>query len=153
ARPDLGLVAEAVEDIVNQDQHASAVIDRILAMMRPGTHAVVPVDLYELLRTTLEILHSQLVIHHVSVSFVQPTCKPVVRGDAVQLQQVFLNLIINAIDAMEGCAADARQLTVAINEGSDGEVVTEITDSGSGIALNVKERVFEPFVTTKDGGL
>jgi C4-dicarboxylate-specific signal transduction histidine kinase len=152
-RPDLDELAEVVEDIVSEDQRANVVIDRILSLIKSSPRAVARVDLHELLRTTLDILHSQLLIHHVAVSLGRPTASTIVIGDAVQLQQIFLNLIINGIDAMDNCAVDGRQLAIAIDRTPNGDVVTTVADTGNGIAADVEETMFEPFVTTKSRGL
>jgi signal transduction histidine kinase len=76
-----------------------------------------------------------------------------VRGDSVQLQQVLLNLVINASEAMEGRTAGSRTLTARSEAEASGGVVVSVADQGRGIAPDKLELIFEPFYTTKDGGL
>ena len=78
---------------------------------------------------------------------------PLIRGDRVQLQQVILNLILNAIEAMSGANQTARELRVSSGNTESGDVVVAVADSGPGFSPANLERVFDPFYTTKPGGL
>ena len=76
-----------------------------------------------------------------------------VQGDRVQLQQVVLNLILNAVEAMSSVEQGARELSIRIEQDQAGGVLVEVRDSGSGIDPGNHERVFEPFYTTKTSGV
>jgi two-component system sensor kinase FixL len=78
---------------------------------------------------------------------------PVVHGDRVHLQQVLLNLILNGMDAMAGCAAAERLLTVRAKPAKDGSVEVTVSDCGTGIPPDKMKLLFEPFFTTKPDGM
>jgi signal transduction histidine kinase len=78
---------------------------------------------------------------------------PLVQGDRVQLQQVILNLIINAIQAMSGSGESARELLISTGKAESGTVLVKVRDSGPGIAPVTREHVFESFYTTKPNGM
>ena len=101
----------------------------------------------------LRLTHSELIGHGVTVSVQLAPGLPKVRGDRVALQQVLLNLVVNACDAMRQDQPLGRELTVATTQDGDGAVRVAIVDRGAGIAAEGIERVFEPFFTTKEHGL
>jgi signal transduction histidine kinase len=78
---------------------------------------------------------------------------PLVRGDHVQLQQLVLNLVLNACEAMQGAGVTERTLSIDTHHGADGTVQILVTDTGPGIAQDLLDRVFEAFYTTKANGL
>ena len=78
---------------------------------------------------------------------------PLVRGDRVELQQVILNLVLNAFEAMSGISESPRELLIATNKTESGDVVVSVRDSGPGLAPAAFERLFEAFYTTKPNGI
>jgi len=101
----------------------------------------------------LRLAHSELAGHGVTVTAQLAPSLPAVRGDRVGLQQVLLNLIVNACDAMKLNEAARRHLTVVTGPDGPGAVQVTIADRGGGVPADRLERVFEPFFTTKEGGL
>jgi C4-dicarboxylate-specific signal transduction histidine kinase len=110
------------------------------------------VDLNALIRSTVELLHSELIARRFKVELRLAPDLPPTFGDAVQLQQVLLNLVMNAMDAM--AATPLPQRSIAVSTRLDGgEIETSITDRGPGLARAAQARAFEPFFTTKPQGL
>ena len=140
-----------LEDIAVDDRRAGEVIDHVRGLVKKdgarrqvlSTNAVVS-EVLTLLRTDLR--HRGVVV---STRFCEPA--PLVFGDRVQLQQVLLNLVMNACDAMSDTPPGARLLVVSTTMGGDARI--EVGDRGSGIAPDQLARVFQPFVTTKPDGL
>ena len=149
---DVEQIREALDDIIRNDKRAGAVIERLRSLLRKGEAARQPVDLNEVTRETLDLAYGELLSRRVAVTRRLNDRIPVVQGDRVQLQQVVLNLVMNACDAMDGTPAATRRLEIATSP-DDGFVRLSITDRGRGIPEGQFERVFEPFVTFRDQGL
>jgi two-component system sensor kinase FixL len=98
------------------------------------------------------LVRSDTIIKNISLTLDLAPDLPQVRGDRVQLQQVVLNLMLNAIDAMKGTAGSDRRL-VARTENGEGVVRVAVQDSGTGIPADQLEHIFEPFFTTKADGM
>jgi PAS domain S-box-containing protein len=150
---DLAEVREILKDIVDDDRRAGAVIHRWRTLMRKGETLLQPLDLNDVTNEVLRLAHSELIAHGVTVTARLTPSLPAVRGDRVGLQQVILNLIVNACDAMKLNEPARRHLTVTTEPDGEGAVQVSIADHGGGIPPEKIERVFEPFFTTKDGGL
>lgn len=149
---DRDLVSQMLKDIVADDQRAVLVISRLRALLKRGERKLQAIDPKELIESVMELAQTELVTRHVvATAVVQPV--PTVWGDRVQLQQVLLNLIVNACEAMESTAVPARRLKVSVSIEMSGGVHLEVRDSGAGIAPGMIDRLFEPFVTTKPHGL
>ena len=142
-----------LQDIVTEDRRASQVIAGLRAMLKRGETRVQPVDTVELVRETLELAHAELITRGVgATSYVEPELPPVL-ADRVQVQQVLLNLILNACEAMSEAASDDRRLHFSATQTETGDVRFSIRDGGNGFPPELIERLFEPFVTTKAEGL
>jgi C4-dicarboxylate-specific signal transduction histidine kinase len=149
--PALDDVAEILRDIGRDDLRASELIKRMRELLRKSEAATAPLDLNDVVRTSCALLGSEVRMRKANLSTVLvPGLLPVL-ADRVQLQQVMINLILNALDAMAHCAEDER--AIAINTAIDGELaVVRVSDLGSGFGENVS-RVFESFFTTKPHGM
>jgi len=110
------------------------------------------IDLNALIRETLDLLHTELLIRRVAPITQLAPDLPQVDGGYVQLQQIVLNLVLNAADAMDGIVVNERRLKVR-TEATDAAVRLYVVDNGSGIAATDAENVFEPFRSTKPGGM
>ena len=150
---DLGEVRDILQDIVDDDGRAGAVIRRWRTLLRKGETLLQPLDLNEVTNEVLRLAHSELIAHNVTVTARLTPALPAVRGDRVGLQQVLLNLIVNACDAMKLNEPARRHLTVTTAPDGEGAVEVAIADCGGGIPADRIERVFEPFFTTKEHGL
>ena len=150
---DLGEVRDILKDIVDDDRRAGAVIRRWRTLLRKGETQLHPLDLNDVANEVLRLAHSELIAHRVTVPAQLTPGLPAVRGDRVGLQQVLLNLIVNACDAMKLNEPAHRHLTVITGLDGAGAVQVSIADCGVGIPADKIERVFEPFFTTKEHGV
>ncbi|MET0985957.1 MAG: MASE1 domain-containing protein [Steroidobacteraceae bacterium] len=151
ASPDLTEIEEILTDIISEDKRAGEVIRRLRALFVRGAVELRPLDVNECIRDVLALEHSDLIARNVSVQAVLAADLPWVNADRVQLQQVLLNLIVNACDAMSDNASGDRLLQISTQQVDRGGVDIEICDRGTGIA-NL-DRIFEPFRSTKQHGL
>ena len=148
---DLEQLREIVGDIVEDDKRAGEVIRRLRAMLRKEELAHVPLDVNEVACDVLQIMNSDFINRGVQVQKRLAPLLPPVAGDRVQLQQVLLNLLMNGCDAVSPLPRP-RRLVVSTRPAAGGEVEIAVSDSGPGIAVADLERVFQPFVTTKEQG-
>jgi C4-dicarboxylate-specific signal transduction histidine kinase len=151
--PDLAEVRDALGAIVDDDRRAGKVIQQIRAMLRKTDPQVVAQDLNELVREVARLLASAALLHGATLRIELAPGLPRVGGDGIQLQQVLLNLIVNALDAVTRRPPDARLVVVQTRVADRGRLELAVTDSGEGVAAADIERVFEPFFTTKAQGL
>jgi C4-dicarboxylate-specific signal transduction histidine kinase len=150
---DLPEVREILNDIVVDDNRASEVIRRLRVLFKKGEAQLQPTDVNEVTMEVLGLAHSELVTHQVTGSYQLTPGLPPVQADRVQLQQVLLNLVVNACEAMGGTDPTARTLGVSTILRNNGIVNIEVTDRGSGVPRDAMDRLFEPFYTTKENGL
>jgi two-component system, LuxR family, sensor kinase FixL len=140
-------------DIVNEDKRAGEVIRRLRLLLRKGQLQHQPLDVNELLREILKLVRSDLINHTVRVQMQLSPNLPAIRGDRVQLQQVLLNMVMNACHAMTEVAPPERIIILRTLSAEPGWVRVEIQDRGCGIAPANLDRIFEPFFTTKTEGM
>jgi C4-dicarboxylate-specific signal transduction histidine kinase len=150
---DLAELRVALADIVEADKRAGDVIRRLRDMLKKGEAQFRPIDLGGVVKDALDLAHSDLVVRGVTTTCRLAPDLPIVQGDRVQLQQVLLNLIANACEAMMDTEPAGRTLVIAITCERDQTVQISVADSGSGIGADMQARLFEPFVTTKMQGL
>jgi PAS domain S-box-containing protein len=150
---DIGEVREILSDIVRQNTRVGEVIRRLRALFKKGDTQFQLCDLNEIVAEALELAHGDLVLHGVAVSTRLGASLPSVNGDRIQLQQVLLNLIHNACEAMNTVQPSERKLSVRSEATADGMVQVCVSDNGPGVPATVRERLFEPFFTTKPQGL
>jgi len=143
---------EILADIISDDHRAADVIRRLAALYRKGETDVAPVDLNALIEETLGLIRAELLLRQVTPTLKLEQPSPSVQGSRTQLQQVILNLVLNAADAMVDVPVDQRHLEVRSSM-AENLVEVCVTDQGPGIAPENLARVFEPFWTTKSTGL
>jgi len=150
--PDLDELRAILVDIRKDDQRAGAVIDGIRSMLkrRKVEHSVL--DLNVLLSEVISLVRPDAELRKVQLVLKAASSLPPVRGDRVQLQQVLLNLLLNAMDAMNGFAPDHRRVTVRVQP-SGPRIEVAVSDTGQGIPTDQLTRLFEPFYTTKPNGI
>ena len=154
ARPTIDAIeiADILNDIAADDLRAGAVIRRMRDLIRNGDTLPQLTDANDVVREVLDIAHGDLMLREVSVATCLSPSLPAVPADRVQLQQVLLNLIVNACDAMADNPRGDR--TLVISSVRDSSVVrVSVSDHGTGIPTDPVEAVFEPFRTTKEHGL
>jgi two-component system, LuxR family, sensor kinase FixL len=150
---DLPEIDAVLGDILAEDQRAAQVIRRLRALLRPGEARVLPLDAAELVNEVLELAHAELITRAVSATAAIGLELPPVLADRVQLQQVLLNLILNACEAMQAVGAPRRRLSLTVAGEGASHVRFSVRDSGTGIPASLTDHLFEPFVTTKKEGL
>jgi signal transduction histidine kinase len=153
ATPDLDEARAALHCVIDASHRASAVISSIRSMYRKDSHGRAWLDINGLVREALTTTEIELRTHRVSVLMELHNKLPQVFGDRGQLQQVFQNLIMNAIEAMHATPERSRVLRMRSDIIQDSnQIVVSIADSGAGIGEKDKDHIFEPFFTTKPTG-
>lgn len=149
------ILVEILRDIIAADQRAGEVIRRLRRLFKRGETQFQPLDANELVDEVLSIVHGDLVTRSVELVPELAAALPKVHGDRVELEQVMLNLIMNACDAMAGVAPEQRRLTVRTRavDVEDGAVQISFGDCGPGFSPEQYVKLFEPFYTTKPRGL
>ena len=149
----LSEIGNILDDIIAEDERAGEVIHRLRGLLKKGEVKHEPIDMNELIASTLRLLHSELIDRRISVSFDNAPNLPVVHGDPVQLQQTLLNLLVNAMDATEHVPPVRRTISISTATTDDGGVGVHIYDRGTGLPPSREHEVFQPFFTTKKRGL
>jgi C4-dicarboxylate-specific signal transduction histidine kinase len=151
--PDLTEVTEALECVVNETYRASEIIDGIRDQVRKAPPRMEGVHLNDAIVEVVALVRGELSKHRVSVQTRLAEELPRVHADRVQLQQVVLNLILNAIEAMSSVDDEARELVISTESSPAQLLLVAVGDSGPGIAPEGRERIFDSFYTTKAGGV
>jgi PAS domain S-box-containing protein len=151
--PDLEEVRQTLAQIVKDGNRAADVIGRIRDLIKKAPPRKMRLDINGAIREVIELTRGEALKNGVSVQTELANGLALIQGDRVQLQQVLLNLIINAIEAMSGASEGARELLVSTGKAEAGGVLIAVRDSGPGLAPTTLDRLFEPFYSTKSSGL
>jgi C4-dicarboxylate-specific signal transduction histidine kinase len=151
--PDLAEVRLSLAQIVQDGRRAGDVIGRIRDLIRKAPPRKDRLEINGAIREVIELTRSEARKNGVSVKTELAEGLPLLYGDRVQLQQVILNLIINAIEAMSGTSEGLRELLISSAPANSGGVLVAVRDSGPGLAPAGLDRLFEAFYTTKPSGL
>ena len=151
--PDLGEVREALGCVVGDADRAGEIVDRIRAHIKKAAPRKDRIDLNEAIDEVIVLARSAITKNGVSVQTRLMQGLPPAQGDRVQLQQVVLNLILNAVEAMSSVDEGARELSISTEQSRTNGVVVAVRDSGPGIDPERIERVFDAFYTTKSSGV
>ena len=150
---DLDAARRSVEWIVEDGNRASEVIRRVRALAKKTDVEKASLDINDVASDAMALVQRELSSHEVLPKLALAPNLPRTFGDRVQLQQVIINLVINAVEAMESVAGRPRELTVRSGRRDPDRVFLSVTDSGVGIPDTDAERVFTPFFTTKSSGM
>jgi PAS domain S-box-containing protein len=150
--PPLDEIREILQDVARDARRASEVIQRLRSLLRKEEPRFVPLDVNQAAREIAALVHTDTVLRNVAIDLELAPDLPPVRGDRIQLQQVLLNLLLNAMDAMTDVASNARRITVRV-QAAGPQVEVAVSDTGPGIPEDKLARVFDPFFTTKPTGL
>ena len=151
--PDNGKLREVVEHMISDGLRASEVISRIRAMLKKADPEKSLLDINDAIQEVIALTLAELSRNEIRLQTELGKGLPQVFGDRVQLQQVILNLILNGKDAMNAVGWQPRNLLIATQGKSPGEVLVVVQDSGIGIEQQDCDRIFNPFFTTKSGGM
>jgi two-component system, LuxR family, sensor kinase FixL len=150
---DVAEVREILNDIVQDDYRASEVIRRIRSVVKKGDMELAPLDLATVIRDVMFLLHSDAIMRETSVILEVCDGLPTVYADKVQLQQVTLNLLLNAFDAMSRVLPSERVVSIALTREGGDMVRIAVRDSGQGLTIGKLDTIFKPFYTSKPHGL
>ena len=146
-------IRELLGDIIADSRRASDVVRGIRGMVKKEQLERRSVDLNEVVMDALRIASGDAVLRSCQLETSLDANLPAIDGDPIQLQQVLLNLVINAFDAMQDTVPSRRQVLIATESNGDGTVRTSVRDHGIGISEEMRERLFDPFFSTKSEGL
>lgn len=150
-KADLQEIRAILEDIARDDKRAAAVISSLRAMVRRQERGREHLDLSDIIREMLDILHGELLAGQVETTTnLQGGC--VVLADKGQIQQVVLNLVMNAVEAMAGRPTDERRLHISVSRTDKDVAQIVVRDSGEGVAKDEMDKVFDAFRSTKPQG-
>jgi len=142
-----------VEWIVEDANRTSEVIRRVRALAKKTDTDKAQLDINELVREAMALVQRELSRHEVSLRMELAPGLPAIYGDRVQLQQVIINLVMNAIEAMQSVTDRPRRLAMRSGRDDLGRVFLTVADCGAGVSEADAERIFTPFFTTKSGGM
>jgi C4-dicarboxylate-specific signal transduction histidine kinase len=150
---DLQEVREALACAAKDTDRAGAVVGRMRALMQKAPTRTDHVDINEAVREVIELTRGEALKNGVSVKTKFAKGLPIITGDRVQLQQVVLNLILNALQAMGAVSADARRVLITTSQTELNDLYIGVQDTGPGLSPETLSRLFEPFYTTKPNGM
>jgi PAS domain S-box-containing protein len=153
AQPNLDRARDSVDRMIKDAHRASEIITRIRWMTRKAPPAQLPVDIKDVIADVLSFARGELLAKGVSVRLALLESLPGIVGDRVQLQQVMLNLVMNAVEAMASVTDRERVLAIRSQRADDGSPIVTVEDSGLGLDPANTERIFDAFFTTKPGGM
>ena len=151
--PNLDEVRETLGSIVKDAKRAGDVIHRIRALVKKAPLRMARFDVNEAVLDVIALTRSELLRHGVSLQTQLATGLPLIEGDRIQLQQVILNLILNAVEAMSGIDEGAREMRISTGREASNGVLVTVRDFGPGLDPQSVDRLFEAFYTTKPDGL
>jgi signal transduction histidine kinase len=149
--PDLAEVGEVLRDIAEDDRRAADVIVNLRRLMVSGGAGFEDAELNEVVRSTLRLVSNEMLARGITVQLQLSRDALMVKGDVQQLQQVLLNLVINAADAMAD--QDMRHMTIATGLDASGRRVLSVADNGPGLPDKLRDNPFKPFATSKSQGM
>jgi C4-dicarboxylate-specific signal transduction histidine kinase len=151
--PDSGELQQAMHICRDQAKRAGKIIQRLRDLLRPPGPAFTEQSLNELVGAVLRLAEPAARDSGISFESRLAARPPTVRADRLLIEQVALNLVRNAMEAVEALPKERRRITVATEVEDDGSGTLSVSDRGEGVPPEAKERLFDPFVTTKPGGL
>ena len=151
--PDMKEVAEILGDIIRDDNRAAEVIRKIRSLLKKEEARYESLSLNDVIEDILNVIRNDTALTAVSIEKEFDPSLPAVWGDRIQMQQVILNLVLNAAEAMREAGHDHRRLIVRTSKKDGRFAEVSIRDVGPGIGENNSSRLFEPFYTTKSGGM
>jgi len=152
-QPEYDNLRKALQGIVADNKRAASVINHLRSLMKKEKHSVKAFDVNSLIERVLLLLNSEIVLRNAKVKLNLHADALTFYGDLVQIQQVLMNLLTNALDAIDDQPVKARHVTLSTKTKKAGDVIVSISDSGGGIDPDKMEKIFNPFYTTKSQGL
>jgi PAS domain S-box-containing protein len=151
--PDLDPTLPALDDIIKDGRRVSEVIDRIRALVKKKPTQIDVLDINEVVRETVALTRGELLRNGISMETDLASGLSPIRGDRVQLQQVIMNLVMNAVEAMSNVEEGTRELRIATGKDREDTILLTVRDSGPILKSESLDRFFEPFYSTKASGM
>lgn len=152
-KPDLALLAEILKDITDSDTRASTIIHQLRALIMNSEAGLAPIDLNSVVDMTMPLLNSELITRHIRLKTGLSSSGLPVMGNPPQLQQVLINLVSNAMEAMQETPVEHRKLVIRTRPLPDGYCELSVADFGPGVNGESQQNIFRPFVSGKTQGL
>jgi NO-binding membrane sensor protein with MHYT domain len=152
ARPDLKEVRQAIQEIVDDGNRTNAIISRVRNLLMKEPPERFPVDVNRVIRDALQFLRAEADQNRIDIQLQLAEQLSPVPADRVQLQQAFMNVLMNSIEALRSVPEPQRKIVIQ-SEAKSEAIVVRIEDSGPGLPPDVSDRLFEPFFTTKPEGV
>ena len=151
--PGVDAACRSVEWIIDDGNRASEVIRRVRTLANKTSLEKMPLDVNDVVREAILLMRRELISHQVSLRMNLAAALPMILGDRVQLQQVIINLVMNGVEAMQSVTDRPRELVVRSGQDELGGALISVADCGVGIAAENVDKLFNPFFTTKYGGM
>jgi PAS domain S-box-containing protein len=149
--PNFGKALEAAERIVKDGKDAGEVVRRVRSLFKRAPIQELPLNINEVIRDVMRLVEADAAKRRIAVGLILEADLPLVRGDRLQLQQLVLNLVLNALDAVDPITDGSRQVSIRSGRCAEAQAAIKVSDTGGG--LENPEAAFEPFVTTKANGM
>jgi C4-dicarboxylate-specific signal transduction histidine kinase len=153
SNPKLDMVREALVDIVADGRRAGVVIERIRQLAAKNDPQKTPLEINDLIEGVVPLVRLELLKHRVLVRTDLTSALPPVLGDRVQLQQVLINLVMNAVEAMAAVDDRPRELTIRSEADDEDRILVAVQDAGVGLDPSHADHLFTAFFTTKPNGM
>src|SRR5688572_10528547 len=140
-------------DIRHDDQRAADIIRKLRNLLHRHELTRQPLAVNSMLEETVQLMSVEAATRHIALTLEPAPTNPVVAGDRVHLQQVVMNLVLNALEAVAASPVHQRMVEVRAETGVDGNVTIAVCDSGPGVHPDALEQIFEPFHSTRSNGL
>jgi two-component system sensor kinase FixL len=147
------LLSDGIKEIVQQAERAGDVLDRLREFVRGGEFRRALTEIKPVIDAAVSLVHSEAMQHEVEIEATIDPGLPVVLADPVQIEQVLLNLLRNAMDAMAAANTERRSIIVKARRSDKHAIEISVADSGPGVAAEMMAAIFEPFTTTKPLGM
>ena len=151
--PDIEEVRKALADIIKDNRRATDVIHRLRSLVKRETFEKIVFDVNTTAHEIISLLYNEVLEYNISIEMELDDNLPPVYGDRIAVSQVILNLLLNGIQAMAGLEIGPRELVVRTRQTDSTTIEFSVRDSGNGIGEDQKEKIFEPFYTTKADGM
>ena len=151
--PDLEEIGEILEDIAGDSRRATEVLDGLRDLLQKHPVSLTPLDVNEVVEESAELLRSEALIDEIQVALDLTKGLPMVRADRIQLQQVLVNLLLNAFEAVANTPGNERNVLLRTRADDGGGLRVSVRDTGEGLGEQISEQLFNAFHTTKPTGL
>ncbi|MDB4285466.1 ATP-binding protein [bacterium] len=152
-QPEYDSVRKALRGIIADNKRAAAVVNRLRDLVKKDSSRWETVEISTIINDVVELMNSEMVLRNVQIALDLHQSVSLIQGDSIQLQQVLINLLTNAMDAMDDQPTETRSIAISAGPDNSNHVIVSISDTGCGVPADKVENIFTPFHTTKSEGL